>query len=66
MKLLSRHLFNTQYFHGSPETAELSIRGWALIENFAPSNPHTIKKHDLLVFIFWFKERSLEIKYKKS
>ena len=46
MKRMDRHLFNTQYFHGSPETAELSIRGWALIENFAPSNPHTLKKHD--------------------
>lgn len=45
-KRMDRHLFNTQYFHGSLETAELSIRGWALIENFAPSNPHTIKKHD--------------------
>jgi len=43
---MDRHLFNTQYFHGSPETAELSIRGWALIENFAPSSPHIIKKHD--------------------
>ncbi len=46
MKRMDRHLFNTQYFHGSPETAERSIRGWALIENFAPSNPRTIKKHN--------------------
>ena len=46
MKRMDRHLFNTQYPHGSLETAELSIRGWTLIENFAPSNPHSIKKHD--------------------
>lgn len=46
MKRMDRHLFNTQYFHGSPETAERSIRGWALIENFAPSNPRTIQKHN--------------------
>ena len=26
--------------------AELNIRGWALIYNFAPSNPLTIKKHN--------------------
>jgi hypothetical protein len=24
--------------------AELSIRGWTLIQNFAPYNPQTIKK----------------------
>lgn len=45
MKRMDRHLFNRQYFHGSQESAELSIQSGALIENFAPSNPHTIKKH---------------------
>jgi hypothetical protein len=25
--------------------AELSIRGWALVQNFAPSNPRTTLKH---------------------
>lgn len=40
------HLFNTQYFHGHSETAESSIRGWALIQNFTPSNPRTIQKHN--------------------
>jgi len=44
MQLLSKHLFITQYFHGNLETAELSIRAWALLQNFAPSNPYTIKK----------------------
>lgn len=45
MQRMDRHLFSTSYFHGSPESAELSIRGWALIQNFAPCNPITVKKH---------------------
>lgn len=45
MQRMDRHLFSTQYFHGSFSAAELSIRGWALIQNFAPSNPRTIQKH---------------------
>jgi hypothetical protein len=44
MQRMDRHLFNTQYFHGSIAAAELSIRGWALIYNFAPYNPRTVKK----------------------
>ncbi|MDM8524747.1 hypothetical protein QUF80_15370 [Desulfococcaceae bacterium HSG8] len=46
MRRLDRHLFNTQYFHGVMLSAELGIRGWALILNFAPSNPYTVKKYD--------------------
>ena len=46
MQRMDRHLFNTQYFHGSLSSAQLSIRGWALIQNFAPSNPITIKKYN--------------------
>ena len=44
MRPMDKHLFCSQYFHGSLETAELSIRSWTLIQNFAPSNPYTIKK----------------------
>ena len=44
MQRMHRHLFSTQYFHGSMTAAELSIRGWALIQNFAPYNPQTVKK----------------------
>ncbi len=44
MQRMDRHLFSTQYFHGSMAAAELSIRGWTLIHNFAPYNPRTIKK----------------------
>ncbi len=43
MQRMDRHLFSTQYFHGSMEAAELSIRGWTLIQNFAPYNPRTVK-----------------------
>ena len=46
MQRMDRHLFSTQYFHGSLSSAQLSIRAWALILNFAPSNPITIKNHD--------------------
>jgi len=31
MQRMDRHLFSTQYFHGTMAAAELSIRGWALI-----------------------------------
>ena len=46
MQRMDRHLFSTQYFHGFLSSAELNIRAWALILNFAPSNPITIKKHN--------------------
>lgn len=49
MQRMDRHLFSNQYFHGSFSSAELGIRAWALILNFAPSNPITIKKHDGLL-----------------
>ncbi len=44
MRPMDKYLFTSQYFQGSLETAELSIRSWVLIQNFAPSNPYTIKK----------------------
>jgi hypothetical protein len=45
MQRLNRYLFCTQYFHGSIEAAEQGIRAWALIQNFAPSNPRTVAKY---------------------
>jgi hypothetical protein len=45
MNLLDRHLFSMRYFHGTKRSAELGIRGWALIYNFAPSCPETRKRH---------------------
>ncbi len=44
MHRMDHHLFCTQYFHGSLPAAEYSIRAWALIQNFAPSNPYTIRQ----------------------
>ncbi len=46
MQFMDRHLFAMRYFHGKPGAAELSIRGWALIYNFAPSCPRTRKKYN--------------------
>lgn len=34
-KRMDHHLYSTQYFHGSLNTAQLSIRGWALINIFS-------------------------------
>ncbi len=45
MQRMDRHLFASQYFHGSLSSAKLSIRAWALIYNFAPSNPWTVKNN---------------------
>ncbi len=46
MQRMDLHLFNTKYFHGSINSAEDSIRAWALIQNFAPSNPNTLRKYN--------------------
>jgi hypothetical protein len=43
MQRMDRHLFSAQYFHGNFRSANFSIRGWSLIQNFAPYNPRTIK-----------------------
>ena len=45
LQRMDHHLFSTQYFHGTISAAQLGIRGWALIQNFAPSNPMTIQKY---------------------
>ena len=46
MQRMDRRLVSAQYFHGTIESAELGIRAWALIYNFAPSNPRTVKKYE--------------------
>ncbi|WP_246556330.1 hypothetical protein [Desulfonema magnum] len=46
MRRMDRHIFNTHYFHGVIFSAELGIRGWSLILNFAPSNPYTVKNYE--------------------
>lgn len=45
MKIMSRHIYSHQYFHGSTATATLNMRAYALIYNFAPSCPNTVKKY---------------------
>jgi hypothetical protein len=45
MQRMDRHLFSTPYVYGSLAAAEYTIRAWALIHNFAPSNPHTVRQH---------------------
>ncbi len=45
MKFLDRACFNAQYFHGTLASAELRVRALALLWNFCPSSPLTVKKH---------------------
>ena len=45
MKVLDRAFFNAQYFHGLPESVETRVRALALLWNFCPSSPETVKKH---------------------
>ena len=45
MRFLDRAFFNAQYFHGKPESSESRVRSLALLWNFCPSSPETVKKH---------------------
>lgn len=45
MKFLDRACFNAQYFHGTLRSAKLRVRALALLWNFCPSSPHTVRKH---------------------
>jgi hypothetical protein len=44
LRRLDYHLYCTQHLHGSIEAAEQGVRGWALIHNFAPSCPETVRE----------------------
>ncbi len=44
LRRLDYHLYCAQHLHGSPESAEAGLRGWALIHNFAPSCPRTVRE----------------------
>lgn len=46
MKLMKRCIKNAQYFHADNQKATLYMRAFALIYNFAPSSPLTIKRHN--------------------
>ena len=45
MKFLDRACFNAQYFHGTLASAERRVRALALLWNFCPSSPRTVRKH---------------------
>ena len=45
LKLVKREFFNAQYFHGRPDSAESRVRALALLWNFCPSSPQTVRKH---------------------
>jgi hypothetical protein len=44
LRRLDYHLYCTQHLHGTPEAAEQGLRGWALIHNFAPLCPETVRE----------------------
>ena len=43
LRRLDYHLYCTQHLHGTTGAAEQGLRGWALIHNFAPSCPETVR-----------------------
>ncbi len=45
MKFLDRACVNSQYFHGTVESAESRVRALALLGNFCPSSPGTVRKY---------------------
>lgn len=45
MKFLDRAFFHAQYFHGRPDAAESRVRALALLWNFCPSSPQTVRQH---------------------
>ncbi|MEE4379649.1 MAG: hypothetical protein V2J55_19350 [Candidatus Competibacteraceae bacterium] len=45
MRFLDRACFNSQYFHGTRASAESRVRSLALLWNFCPSSPGTVKKY---------------------
>jgi len=44
-KFLDRACFNAQYFHGTLAATEQRVRALALLWNFCPSSPATVKKY---------------------
>jgi len=46
MKFFDRACFNAQYFHGTLASGQQRVRAWAILWNFCPSSPTTVKKYD--------------------
>jgi hypothetical protein len=45
MKFYDRACFDSQYFHGTLTSGQQRVRAWAILWNFCPSSPITVKKH---------------------
>lgn len=46
MKFIDRACFDSMYFHGTLESGNRRVRALALLWNFCPSSPATVKKHN--------------------
>ena len=45
MKFFDRACFDSQYFHGTLASGQQRVRAWAILRNFYPSSPITVKKY---------------------
>ncbi len=45
LRRLDYHLYCGQHLHGSVGVAGRGLRGWALIQNFAPSCPEVVREN---------------------
>lgn len=45
MKFFDRACFDAMYFHGTLNSGKQRVRAWAILWNFCPSSPITVKKH---------------------
>lgn len=45
MKFFDRACFDAQYFHGTLHSGQQRVRAWAILRNFYPSSPITVKKY---------------------
>lgn len=46
MKFFDRACFDAQYFHGTLASGKQRVRAWAILWNFCPSSPATVKKYE--------------------
>jgi len=49
MKFFDRACFDAMYFHGTLTSGRQRVRAWAILWNFCPSAPLTVKKYDGLI-----------------
>jgi hypothetical protein len=45
LKFVDRAFVHAQYFHGMPDSAESRVRALALLWNFCPSSPETVRQY---------------------